>query len=178
MKKLPVILGVSLGFALLVTGCETDNASARIQEKSAVYATLTVSEKRFIEKGVIAAGFTPDMVYMAMGHPTKVESKADPGIGRVELWTYTHYYPPSDAGHMEYVPVSGEAVYQPSFLMAMPGSPPREEPLGTDGLKPSLFAAGPSQGGTGEPATLQSYTVFILFENGKVAQFGGRPNMY
>src|ERR1019366_1300535 len=73
MKKLPVVLGVALGFALLVTGCETDALSARIQEKSAVYATLKPWQKKYVDTGVVAMGFTPDMVYMAIGNPTKTE---------------------------------------------------------------------------------------------------------
>jgi predicted small secreted protein len=175
MNRRVIPFGAALVFALLVAGCETDGGvGARIQEKSAVYATLRISDKLFVQKGVIAPGFTPDMVYMAMGRPSKVESKADPGAGRVELWTYNNYYPPLDAGHMQYVPVSGESVYRPSFMMTLNGL---QVPLGTSGLKPSIFTTGPPQGGTGEPAALQSYTFLILFENGKVAQFGGRPNM-
>ena len=82
----------------MVTGCETDGGiAARTREKSAAYATLKISEKRFIDKGIIAIGFTPDMVYMAMGRPSKVESKAYPEGDR-ELWTYSRYYPNYEAG--------------------------------------------------------------------------------
>jgi hypothetical protein len=78
MKKLAVILGVALGFALLVTGCKTDGLSARIQEKSAVYGTLKPWQKKYVDTGVVAMGFTPDMVYMAIGNPTKTEPAGAP----------------------------------------------------------------------------------------------------
>ena len=83
-KSLP-LLGVALGLALIITGCESDNMSARIKEKSAVYATLKPWQKKNIDKGVIAMGFSPDMVYMAIGNPdTKTPA------GQAQFWTYKH----------------------------------------------------------------------------------------
>ena len=191
MKKRCIPLGVAVLLALVVTGCESDGGiAARTQEKSAAYAKLKLSEKRFIEKGVIAVGFTPDMVYMAMGHPTKIESKDYPE-GRRELWTYNHYYPNYDAGQgFRYAPFTAEMHYQPDTTMASGsggtyddhpgagGNNPRI-PLGMDQghLGTSIDSGGPPQGGSAEPADLQSFTFLVLFKEGKVARMGVDPNV-
>jgi hypothetical protein len=183
MKKHIIPLGGVLLLALFVTGCESDGGiAARTQEKSAVYATLKVSDKRFIEKGVIAMGFTPDMVYMAMGHPTKVESKDFSG-GRAELWTYDRYYPNYDAGHgFKFANYTTESAYQPQppQFQTRPGEDPNNPfapkiPLGM-GNNILPFHNGGPQGSSMEPADLVSYKFVILFMNGKVDRFGATPN--
>jgi len=175
--------GAAVLLALLITGCESDGGiAARTQEKSAVYATLKVSEKRFIEKGVIAMGFTPDMVYMAMGHPTKVESKELPQ-GHAELWTYDRYYPNYDAGHgFKYADFTTESAYQPQPPVFQdkpnydPSNPSRQQvPLGMENNILPFHNGGP-QGSSMEPADLQSFKFVILFVNGKVDRFGATPN--
>ncbi len=185
MKKHLIPFGAALALALFVTGCESDGGiTARTQEKSAVYATLTVSQKRYIEKGVIDTGFTTDMVYMAMGHPTKVETKAFPQ-GRAELWTYERYYPNYDAAHgFKYADFTTESAYQPQppQFVTIPGGPiPGETqapsiPAGMNKGNVVPFITGGPQGSSMEPADLQSFTFLILFENGKVARFGAKPN--
>ena len=178
------LFAAALGLALLVTGCETDGGiAARTREKSAVYATLKVSEKRFIDKGVIAIGFTPDMVYVAMGHPSKVESKDYPE-GKRELWTYSRYYPNYDPGTgFKTVPYSTEGHYQRALSQDAAGTDPHSNfnaqiPNGMDENQgPDIFKAGRPQGvSSAEPADLQSYTFLILFKDGKVARFGADPN--
>ena len=191
MKKRSLPLGAAALFAVFVTGCETDGGiAARTQEKSAVYATLKLSEKRFIEKGVIAIGFTPDMVYMAMGHPSKVESQEFPE-GKRELWTYSHYYPNYDAGQgFRTAPYTTESHYQRDTTVAANGrsygdptaaNGMHREPIGMDignrGTGPSIDGGSPPQGGSMEPADLQSYTFMVLFKDGKVARFGADPNI-
>ena len=157
--------------------------AARTREKSAVYATLKLSEKRFIEKGVIAIGFTPDMVYMAMGNPSKVESKVFPE-GKRELWTYSNYYPNYDAGQgFKTVPYSTEGHYQRS--MTQPTVNPvngkinylgAQAPIGDTSGQSLAVTGGPQGVSSAEPADLQSYTFQILFKDGKVARFGADPN--
>jgi hypothetical protein len=183
MNKHNITLGAAVLLALFATGCESDGGiAARTQEKSAVYATLKISDKRFIEKGVIAMGFTSDMVYMAMGHPTKVESKDLPQ-GRAELWTYDRYYPNYDAGHgFKFANFTTESAYQPQPPQFQdqpnynPENPNRPKvPIGmANNILP--FVTGGPQGSSMEPADLQSFKFVILFENGKVARFGATPN--
>ena len=114
MNKNHLPLGAAVLLTLVLVGCETDGGiSARTQEKSAVYATLKPWEKKYIEKGTVAVGFTPDMVYMAMGHPDKVESKDLPE-GHVDLWTYSRYYPDLSSIHgFQSAKFTAESAYQP-----------------------------------------------------------------
>jgi hypothetical protein len=186
MKKFILVSGAAFGFALLVAGCST-GPSARIQEKSSVYATLKTWEKKHIDQGVIANGFTPDMVYMAVGNPSKVKSQ-----GNEELWTYNNYYPPMDAAHMGYAGYRTDSPYQPS-RQTNPNSPNNlapdydgedynisfstsktGTPVGTDRTPQSIATTGGPQGSTIEPADLESYTLLVLFVDGKVSRIGIR----
>ena len=180
--------GAAVLLTLLVTGCETDDGgiTARTQEKAASYAKLQFWQKNFIAKGVIAESFTPDMVYMAMGHPNKIETKTFPQ-GSVELWTYSRYYPNVDAVHgFQFADYSAESVYQPQMAaMQTPTAPGNyannpfgaKVPTGMDrGGGESIGKTAGPQGGSMEPGALRSYTVIVLFENGAVARIGATQN--
>jgi len=175
---LTVLVGV------YTAGCESDGGiAARTREKSASYAKLKLSERRYIDKGIIATGFTPDMVYMAMGKPTKIESKPYPE-GTRELWTYSRYYPNYEAGQgFKTVPYSTESHYQRARSQDAGGDPHSnfnpQIPNGMDyNQGQSLFkAAGPQGAPSTEPADLQSFTFLVLFKEGKVARFGVDPNI-
>jgi hypothetical protein len=180
----PVIGRVAL-LAALADGCEFDNGIAtRKREKAEVYAKLQVWQKRFIEKGVIAKGFTTDMVYIAMGHPTKVEAKELPE-GHAELWSYKNYYPndmQATMGGYRSADFTRESPYQPQFKPSQDDPDRSPDPhsnmnpqvpvgMASHNQSPSLFKAGPPQGGSMEPADLQSYTFVILFLNGKIVRY-------
>ncbi len=70
--------------ALTLGACATNEA--RIQERSAVFATLDPATQTAIRRGEVAPGFTPDMVYMALGRPWKSE-RSEAGE---ERWIYRH----------------------------------------------------------------------------------------
>ncbi len=183
MRPRGYFAGVIVAFAVLFTGCEFDNGIAqRKKEKADVYASLQVWQKRFIDKGVIAKGFTADMVYLAMGHPSKVEAK-ELKDGHAELWSYKNYYPndmQATMGGYRAAEFTRESPYQPQFkdTQDAPGSDPhnnfnQQVPVGmaiSHSELPSLSKAGPPQGASMEPADLQSYTYVILFLNGKVVR--------
>lgn len=186
LRKIAARLSVAGWLAVLVCGCEFDNGiAARAKEKPEVYAKSHLWQKRFIEKGVIAQGFTTDMVYVAMGNPSKLETKEGPD-GRMEVWTYSRYYPNVTGAHGSTFNGAGyntDSGFQGQFQTSMdaPGSDPHSNqnpqvPFGMGGVKPSLMKAGPPQGGTMEPADITSYTFVVLFKEGKVAKFGAYPN--
>lgn len=77
--------------ALLVTlaGCST--ISSRIREKEAVFAALPPATQMEIRQGRVAIGFTPNMVYMAIGRPDEIRERVDPA-GRETVWKYNTYY--------------------------------------------------------------------------------------
>jgi len=175
MNKITVLLGAALGLALLVTGCETDSSSARIKEKSAAYATLKPWEKNYIDKGVIALGFTPDMVYMAIGNASLVEPLDSPG-GKAEKWTYKNYYPTVEAGALKYN-LNSEQHYQPSNTEPSPTGGQMPRGMGGLGTGPqSIATTGGPQGGSMELADLPSYTLWVTFQDGKVVKLKLDPN--
>ena len=88
IRALTILAAISLA----LVGCETGGINSRIQEKSAVFAALTPAQQQVIKDGGIELGYTGDMVYMALGKPSKVRSKDAPE-GTVEMWTYNNYFP-------------------------------------------------------------------------------------
>ena len=167
--------------ALVLTACEFDDGIARReQERPAAYASLHVWQKRFIEKGVIAKGFTPDMVYMAMGNPSTLKQS-----GNAELWTYKYYYPHGDLSrerfhYYEEVGMHSQNIVLGGLTEGGGGGPMgTPQPAGSQkgGVTPLAFRPGPPQGGSMEPADLQAYTVQVLFEGGKVAGIGVQENI-
>ena len=169
MKKPLLAFGAAGLLVLLLAGCESDNISARVREKSGVYAALPPAQKEKINQGVVALGFSTEMVYMAMGHPSKVEPVEDTG-GRAELWTYRNYYPPVDAAHLRYAGYRTETPYQPGRTYSGTTIPIGLRRNGSTGE----YTGGP-QGGVMEPADLQAFTLRILFQDGKVKRLGIGP---
>ena len=179
--------GAVLLLALFVTGCETDGGvAARVQEKSAAYAALKTWQKQLIDHGTIAQGFTPDMVYMALGRPDMIDAKDLPQ-GHAELWTYTHFYPNVDAVHgFRHANFNTESAYQPQRELTLGATAPfhglgnKQGPpvgQGAQGVGESIFATGGPQGGNMELADLRAYTIKVLFASGKVVQIGADENM-
>ena len=179
--------GVVIALALSLTDCETDGGvAARTQEKSKAYAPLKTWQKKLIDAGVISQGFTPDMVYMAMGKPTTVEKKELPE-GHAEMWIYTHYYPNVDAIHgFQHANFTTESAYQPqrALTQTVAGVYPndlgaKQEPMGMDrNGNESIAKTGVAQGGSMEPADLRSYTLKVLFAGDKVVQIGADQNVH
>jgi len=170
-------LNAAVLLAAVAAGCTGDPGIAtRTREKSAAYATLTPREKKHIDQGAIALGYTVDMVYMAIGHPSKMRP-VEGAAGKGELWTYSNYYPPVDAAHVKRGPYTTESLYQPSS--AVIGSPTviggQRTPFG-GGRSSSLSASNGPQGGPLDLADLKSYTLLVLFEQGKVTWIGLRPS--
>ena len=75
---------------LLAAGCgTTDTLDNRIKQNHAIYAGLTPEEQNQIHSGIITAGFTPEMVLMALGKPERVLPGKGPGE---EEWVYVNVY--------------------------------------------------------------------------------------
>jgi len=99
MKTKLFVLTPIIGAALLFAGCST--ISSRINEKGSVFYSLDSSTQAKIEHGDVGIGFTPDMVYMALGHPDakRQHTTAD---GTTEIWVYRTYYDHSYGGYAGY----------------------------------------------------------------------------
>ncbi|HUL53258.1 MAG TPA: hypothetical protein VLT83_07610 [Opitutaceae bacterium] len=83
-------LRLLLAAALLAfAGCST--IESRIREKAAVFDQIPPADQARIRQGIIAIGFTPDMVYMALGQPDRIRERTNRG-GRETVWRYVAYY--------------------------------------------------------------------------------------
>ncbi|HNC24060.1 MAG TPA: hypothetical protein PLU52_07635 [Opitutaceae bacterium] len=100
--KLPllVVLGLVAG---LLAGCSTINS--RIKEKAPVFAALDAATQAKLQRGVIELGYTPDMVYIALGAPDEKHERQTPK-GKTEVWSYlTTYHEFAGTGLVGYEPV-------------------------------------------------------------------------
>ncbi len=89
MKTKSLLLLPALGAALLLTGCST--VTSRINEKGTMFEGLDSATQAKLQHGDIGIGFTPDMVYVALGTPDarRHRTTAD---GTTETWVYGTYY--------------------------------------------------------------------------------------
>jgi hypothetical protein len=190
MVKSPSFLFVVFATLLVLglAGCEsTGGIAARVREKAPVYAALKTWERKYIDRGSVAVGFTPDMVYIALGRPTSIATGQFPG-GPAELWTYARAYPNAEAIRgFKHTRLTLESAYQ---AQTPPGPPNFAKPPATispladkttiinspTGSTPSIGQTGGPQGGSLEPADLSSYTIQVLFANGQVVRLSAMPN--
>ncbi len=85
MKRLlPCLVVASLAF--FTAGCST--TQSRSQEKAAAFDALSPRLQKAALKGEIAGGMTPDAVYIALGHPTRITTGVEKGVPQ-ERWVYT-----------------------------------------------------------------------------------------
>lgn len=82
---------VGLVLAGLLSACSTPES--RQSERASAIQTATPVQRRAITEGRVELGFTPDMVYIVLGQPEKIERGATPGE---ETWIY--YQPDASAG--------------------------------------------------------------------------------
>lgn len=74
---------VGLVLAGLLAACSTPES--RQAERAAAIQAATPAQRRAIAAGRVELGFTPDMVYVVLGQPGKIEPGATPGE---ETWIY------------------------------------------------------------------------------------------
>jgi len=86
--KNPLTLLICLA-ALVLAGCST--VQSRIEEKSAVFNALPAETQAKIQQGLVDVGYTPDMVYIAIGNADKVIERST-GDGNETVWIYNNYY--------------------------------------------------------------------------------------
>ena len=136
---------------LLSAGCESTGRSARIQEKAAVYATLSSSQKHLIQQGAIDLGYTEDMVYIALGKPTRTEASAD---GKATTWRFTNYYPPDS---MRTTGISVRRV----------GNVKNRNPISSNSATSGGFNTS-TQETAMEVPDIVSFSLYVVFRNNKV----------
>lgn len=88
MKKL-IQLPLLIAAVLLLGACSTVNS--RINEKAPLFYSLDPNTRAKIAHGDIDIGFTPDMVYIALGRPDVTRQQVS-NNGQTEQWIYRSYY--------------------------------------------------------------------------------------
>ncbi|MBI5382565.1 MAG: hypothetical protein HZA31_11750 [Opitutae bacterium] len=75
--------------ALLLAGCST--VESRIKEHPAVFAALDAPTQQKIRQQIVELGYTPEMVYLALGAPSeKLQKTTEWGVE--DVWIYNRYY--------------------------------------------------------------------------------------
>lgn len=87
MKRL-ILLPV-IAASLLLGACST--VGSRINEKGSVFYSLDDQTRAKIAHGDVGIGFTPDMVYIALGKPDAKRFRTATD-GATETWVYGGYY--------------------------------------------------------------------------------------
>ncbi len=71
-----------------LAGCATPDA--RIKKNQTLFDSLPAQAQAQIREGQVALGFTPEMVRLAIGDPSRRAVRTD-SEGRTEVWSYTRY---------------------------------------------------------------------------------------
>lgn len=108
--------------AILLAGCTS--VDKRIAENRTVFADLSPEAQHDIRNGQVSLGFTPAMVYMALGKPAQINTSAD---AKEVRWTYIYFntpdggvaqWPKAYVGKMRTV----ESLFQATPRPMMPGN--------------------------------------------------------
>lgn len=91
--KLRLLLSL---FLLGLAGCST--FEKRADEKSAVFASLDSDAQEKLSQGIVELGYTPDMVYIALGSPD-TKSERTTATGTELTWVYRSYYSEYNGTH-------------------------------------------------------------------------------
>ena len=81
----PILLCACLA---LLAGC--NSPSARMRERPEAAAALDPATRSKIEQRVVEPGFTPEMVYLALGRPSS-PARVDVAAMRDGTWTYRDF---------------------------------------------------------------------------------------
>ncbi|MDB6126748.1 MAG: hypothetical protein JWM35_644 [Verrucomicrobia bacterium] len=158
MKKSLLTLAASAAL-FFVAGCDTGGTSARIAEKTTVYNSLAPWQQRDIQDGVVSIGGSTDMVYMALGKPSKIVTSAD---GSETTWTYNNYFPASARSHAQASVNSGVGSGHTT------GVDSSSSPRNTRSLS-DTSTKGTTQTNL-DVAELPSDTLYVIFKDGQVYQ--------
>lgn len=88
MHRAILFLSAMLGL-LVLAGCDT--FERRSKEKTAVLAALDPQTRAKLEHGIVEIGYTPDMVYLALGAPDD-ESETTTAQGKEKTWIFNSYH--------------------------------------------------------------------------------------
>jgi len=128
-----------------------------IQEMPTLFSSLQPWQQKNIKAGVIEAGDSTDLVYLALGKPSQIITAAD---GQEVVWKFNNYIPLSSYTlPSAHVRVEGGPNYSPT--VESPNTPGNKSSLSATGIK------GTVQTNLDVP-DLPTGTLFVTFRGGKV----------
>lgn len=141
--------------ASTVAACQSGRVS-RIEEHASLFASLQPQTQQIIRDGLFDRGFSPELIYMALGKPNHAQS-ADTTNGTVMIWKYRNFLYGSTGPVKLSANVLGSKPYGPILSSNAPGGP-------------SLFStkAGPMQPTVSDGSDSAIGTLHIEFLNGRV----------
>jgi len=145
-----ILIPIVVALPLFLLGCKSTARTARIQEKSTVFSTLSPIQQHQIKNGGIDLGFSTDMVYMALGQPTKITGTGDP---KDTIWIFTNYYP-------------ADFVHRTGGSIRRNGAPKTAKVANQTGTNGGFGTAGSEN--SIELPDMASYTFHVLFRDDKV----------
>ncbi len=150
------LLASLLAFAgLTFSGCETGR-SARIQEKSSVYALFSDDLKARVNQGSIDLSDSTDAAYIALGKPSVVSTRSS-DMGEITVWTYKRFVIGEEmSSRIDYS--------QPGQRYA--GTPAKGVRFGTSSLSTAPERGG--QQGTIEAGAVETVTLHVDILDNKV----------
>lgn len=87
--KISLPAALILGSIAVLSGCST--TGSRIRENSELFASLPDADQERLRAGTVAVGDSPEMVYIAIGAPSRRQEKMT-ASGRSTTWVYTTHY--------------------------------------------------------------------------------------
>lgn len=84
-----LVHGVGICLALGLAGCATPDY--RIKKHPEMFAAFPPEVQAKVRQGQVDLGFTPDMVFIALGEPARKYTRRTTG-GVNEVWAYTQFY--------------------------------------------------------------------------------------
>lgn len=146
---------IGIATLLALSGCNISTISSRSKEKAEAFAAASPEQKSIIQEGWLNYGFTPDMVYIALGKPDRVSTKPD----GTTIWTYLNF-----AANMSNAALGGTKI-----IATQNGRPV------TDARNRIDFSTRPDVGST--PPAEEMPELLIHFYNGKTLriQFKRQP---
>lgn len=165
MKISLTLLSAACGLAFLA-GCSSPSSSSARLRETASAAALPADTQKKLEDGVVEVGYTADMVYVALGRPSKVSVTTD---GRVGIWTYANYLPSEAVSSTPFYALRGGYRGRPAFRDG-----PSSAGAKDGGAMGNISRGNPSGGPAGlnwPIPDVTPVTLHVLFAKGRVVRF-------
>jgi len=91
MRSIPTVSFCVITAVLLLASCSS-TPQDRISQNRALYESFPADVQRKVSAGQADIGFTPDMVRLALGKPSKIYNRTDAN-GESEIWVYAKSKP-------------------------------------------------------------------------------------